>query len=78
MKKSIIYRLHEIDIKPILACNADCDTCEYRKKLYNKIIKEKLLSLKDWKKLLSDAKILGAKHLIISGGNLVGNSKDKI
>lgn len=55
-------------IKPTLACTSNCKTCHNRKELYKKLSNQKVLSLEEWKKIISDAKELGAKRLMISGG----------
>ena len=60
--------LRHLDIKPILACNANCKPCFYRRELYKEINKTKILSIEQWDNVLSEAKELGAKELIISGG----------
>jgi colanic acid/amylovoran biosynthesis glycosyltransferase len=67
-KKYNNIKLKELVIKPTLACTADCKTCSYRRSLHKDLINQKSLSLNEWKKIMSDANILGVKRFSISGG----------
>ena len=56
-------------IKPTLKCNANCLGCVNRKEQHNKAIREEeQLSPEQWKTVIGDAAFLGAKELLISGG----------
>ncbi|MBI4980014.1 radical SAM protein [Candidatus Woesearchaeota archaeon] len=61
-------KLKYLIIKPNLGCNCSCNFCESRLELYEKNEGKKLLSLKDWKKILKTGKELGLKSVHISGG----------
>jgi len=60
--------MEHLVIKPTLACTAKCPTCAYRRQLYRQVRNQKELSFEDWKRVLSEARDLGAWHLTISGG----------
>ncbi len=61
-------RLDCMVIKPTLACTADCKTCANRQSLHKELIKQKALSVENWEQVISDAKELGLRYLVISGG----------
>ncbi len=62
------YKLRTVIVKPTLLCNGNCSTCSYRKNLHRSVLKEKMLSLDDWRRILAVAKTLGAQSMGISGG----------
>ncbi len=68
-------------IKPTLKCNANCLGCVNRKQQHVSAMREgRQLSPDQWKTIIGDAASLGAKELLISGGEptLYGNLIDLI
>lgn len=61
-------RLETLLIKPFLGCDSNCPTCNKRQEIYGKIKTEPALALADWHRILEEGRDLGAKNLIISGG----------
>jgi len=57
-----------LTIKPTLACTANCPTCAGRRQLHKISLQQKQLALEDWRRVLDEAKSLGAWQLTISGG----------
>jgi len=62
------YKLSHIVIKPTFACTANCATCGTRKILHKTLQGARMLTIEEWRKVLSDAKELGVKRMDISGG----------
>jgi len=60
--------MEHLVIKPTLACTANCPTCAGRRQLYRSAKQHKQLALEDWRRVLDEAKSLGAWQLTISGG----------
>jgi pyrroloquinoline quinone biosynthesis protein E len=68
-------------IKPTLKCNASCLGCIYRKRQHIAAMREgPQVSAEQWKILIGDAASLGARELLISGGEptLYGSLVDLI
>ena len=56
-------------IKPTLRCNANCLGCVNRKQQHTAAMHEKQqVSVEQWKTVIGEAASLGAKVLLISGG----------
>jgi radical SAM protein with 4Fe4S-binding SPASM domain len=60
--------MEHLVIKPTLACTANCPTCAGRRLLHKNAHRQRQLALEDWKRVLDEARSLGAWHLTISGG----------
>jgi len=67
-RTATLLSLKHLDIKPLLACNANCKPCSYRRELYRKVNKTNIISIEQWDSILLEAEGLGAKELTISGG----------
>lgn len=68
VKKMNNEKIKHMVIKPHLGCNCNCSFCESRLKLYEEKKRGKILSLRDWKRILNAGKKLGLKSVHISGG----------
>ncbi len=60
--------LRTLIIKPTLRCTANCIGCSPRRSLHRSLFKSRTLSLREWVKILSQARGMGAGSLEISGG----------
>jgi pyrroloquinoline quinone biosynthesis protein E len=60
--------MEHLVIKPTLACTANCPACAGRRQLHKSALQQKQLVLEDWRRVLAEAKGLGAWQLTISGG----------
>ena len=60
--------MQHLVIKPTLACTAGCPTCACRRQLHKNLRKEEWLSFEDWKRVIAEARSLGAWRITISGG----------
>ncbi len=61
------HTLKHLTIKPFLYCGHRCQYCDSRQKLFSKSRKTRL-GIKDWIRVLSQARELGVTYLDISGG----------
>jgi MoaA/NifB/PqqE/SkfB family radical SAM enzyme len=73
--------MRQLVIKPTLKCNANCLGCTNRKQQHRAAMREeRQMSVEEWKLLIGEAASLGAKELLISGGEptLYGDLVDLI
>jgi len=65
-----LFKLRNIVLKITLQCNSNCIACQMRREKYKEIMqkKERTMQLSDYEKLFGDAKKIGLKRVVISGG----------
>jgi MoaA/NifB/PqqE/SkfB family radical SAM enzyme len=62
------HTLNHLVVKPDLRCTANCPTCALRRELHKNIIKERRLTIDEWKDFFLQASRRGVKRFDISGG----------